>query len=80
MHGSDLDELVKEINAELKLIVSWLEVNRLSLNIGKTFYMVFTPKFNKTVRDLDIFIGTEKIDRVYQCKFVGVLLDDRFSS
>ena len=43
LNGKNLEILEKEINEELKLILNWLQVNRLSLNIKKTQYMIFSP-------------------------------------
>ena len=39
----NLDELIEKINEELKLIYKWVNVNKLSLNIEKTNFMLFTP-------------------------------------
>ena len=39
-----LDDIEKLINKELADISMWLNANRLSLNIKKTQYMVFTRK------------------------------------
>ena len=38
--GKDLTELQDIFNAELKAISTWLKVNKLSLNVKKTHYMV----------------------------------------
>ena len=43
-NGPNLDELIEKINEELKLIYKWVNVNKLSLNIEKTNFMLFTPK------------------------------------
>ena len=42
--GTNLNDIVEELNIELKKIVHWLKVNKLSLNIQKTQYMIFHPK------------------------------------
>ena len=43
-NGRNRDELIEKINEELKLIYKWVNVNKLSLNIEKTNFMLFTPK------------------------------------
>ena len=43
-----IDKLEKIINKELKKLYTWLIVNRLSLNIKKTNFLVFHP-YNKPV-------------------------------
>ena len=46
--------------------------NRLSLNIGKTNYIVF---LNKIIHDTKISINNQGIDRVYSINFLGVTID-----
>ena len=41
LRGTDLSKLIKLINSELNLLSTWFKSNKLSLNTGKTFYMVF---------------------------------------
>ena len=41
LSGSDLQKLVREMNTELELISEWFKANKLTLNIDKTYYMVF---------------------------------------
>ena len=66
------------INKDLKNIQEWLCCNKLSLNILKTHYMVFTPK-NKCIDDVDIRINNVKIGRVYVTKFLGVQIDSQLN-
>ena len=74
--GNNLDELTAQINAELSNIKFWLEVNKLSLNIKKTHYIVFTrPK--SVSPNLDIKVNDILIDRVQYTKFLGVQIDDK---
>ena len=44
--GSDLYMMEKTLNDEMKKVDTWLKVNKLSLNISKTHFMLF--KGNKT--------------------------------
>ena len=43
-NGPNLNDLIEEINEELKLVYTWVKVNKLSLNIEKTNFMLFMPK------------------------------------
>ena len=52
-----------ELNSELSKISLWLKVNKLSLNIGKTRFMVFTNK-KKRLDELNILIDGNKIEEV----------------
>ena len=52
--------------------------NKLSLNVSKTHYMVFTPR-NKQVENLNIKIQNTNIERVSVTKFLGVMIDAQLS-
>ena len=41
LRGSDITALLGLLNVELKLLYEWLNVNKLTLNVDKTFYMIF---------------------------------------
>ena len=63
----------------MKKIVQWLQVNRLSLNINKTHHMVFTPKAKQSTPVARIVIQGVELTQVEDCKFLGVLLDNKFN-
>ena len=76
--NAKLDILVNEINVELNKICTWVRVNKLSLNIEKTNFMLFTPKGFS--RNMDcISIDGHKIEEVKQTKFLGVILDNKLN-
>ena len=41
LRSTDLSKLVKLISSEQNLLSKWFKSNIISLNTGKTFYMVF---------------------------------------
>ena len=41
MSGNDLKSLIQSVNSKLCLLNTWLKVNKLSLNVNKTYYLVF---------------------------------------
>ena len=56
---------------------TWFSVNKLSINIQKTHYIVFG---NKTIDEkVSVLINNKIIDRVYESKFVGVYIDSRIN-
>ena len=73
-NGPNLDELIKKINEELKLIYKWVNVNMLSLNIEKTNFMLFTPKKFHAWRKL-LSSNNHPIKEVCHIKFLGVIID-----
>ena len=78
--GDDLhvDELCMCINEELKNIAFWLEVNKLSLNINKTHYIIFTSK-KRVAHDVNVCIHNVAIDRATYTKFLCVQIDEKLS-
>ena len=73
--GKDLPSLIETVNSELTIIVSWLNVNKMSLNIEKTSYMIFRSRNKKLDPGNDIFINGCKIEQVQTTKFLGVIID-----
>ena len=75
----NINELEKLMNEEIPKLVSWLTANRLSLNVSKTHYMMFSPVNHNSAPDVKIKIGSNNIDRVKLCKFLGVVVDERLN-
>ncbi len=75
--GKNILELAKSMNAELQKVSQWLKTNKLSLNIPKTHYMVFS-NIRKKVK-LDIKIGGDTINQEHSTKFLGIIIDDDLS-
>ena len=89
--GKDVEVMSEKLNSDMENIRQWLCCNKLSLNVSKTHYMVFTPK-SKHVNDLNVKIQNTNIVMVdaqlswkchieYTCKkiskCVGVILKAR---
>ena len=73
-------KLSENINNELQAIYDWLCVNKLSLNIPKTKFMLFHHKqsnINSFIPDLSINGNT--IDRVSHFNFLGFVIDENLS-
>ncbi len=51
----------------------WFDVNKLSLNLNKTKYLIFGN--HKINIQLWVIIDNVKIERVYDNKFLGVIID-----
>ena len=67
-----------ELNSELSKISIWLRANKLSLNIGKTHFMLFSNKKRRHC-DLNIKIDKTKIEEVKKTKFLGVIIDNKLT-
>ena len=62
------------INDELGKINEWLEINKLSLNINKSRYMLFHMP-NKQVNAPTLQISNTNITKVNEFNFLGLTLD-----
>ena len=72
--GENLTSLVQEVNEGLIKLHTWFQVNKLSLNIDKTKYILFGRKGLK--ENVDLQIDGYSIERVRLHKSLGVLMDD----
>ena len=66
------------INGELLKINQWLGANKLSLNVSKTKFMVFHTHI-RTVSYPDLQIIGNKIERVTEFNFLGLVLQSNLS-
>ena len=72
--------LSRDINNELKAIVEWLALNKLSLNVKKTKMMLFHYKqrsISKMIPKLEI--NGIPIERVKEFNFLGINLDENMT-
>ena len=70
-------DLADKMSEELLHIRTWLIENSLTLNVNKTYYIVFTRR--KVPNDLRITIGPHVLDRQKNGKFLGVTLDEKLT-
>jgi hypothetical protein len=77
-NGSDLSELCNIVTLELNKLNTWFQVNKLSLNIQKTNFIIFGNK-KKMQGDFKINIHGVELQRVYVTKFLGVYIDHEFN-
>ena len=73
----DTRVITEVLNCELKKLDVWFKLNKLSLNVKKTNYMLFGMR--KPSQDCEIQISDCKLDRVFCAKFLGVLIDDKLN-
>ena len=75
-----ISALSTNINYELQQITDWLEINKLSLNIKKTKFMVFhyhQKNVDKYIPELSIY--GHSIERVTQFNFLGLTIDENLN-
>ena len=77
LSGDDFHSTCKTVSMELSNLNNWFAINKLSLNVAKTNFMVFS---NRTVpNDIEVTINNYKIDQVHTTKFVGMVIDDKLN-
>ena len=73
--SNSLNELEKSINKELSKLYLWLNVNRLSLNIDKTNFIIFHPFNNPSKQNVTIKINKKALNEKEWIKYLGVIID-----
>ena len=82
LNGNNFDKhvLSTNINNELRKIQEWLNINKLSLNVSKTKYIIF-HNHQRNIDSLipDIRINNQAIERVSEFNFLGLTIDAHLS-
>ena len=68
-------ELESKLNKGLKELHTWLIVNRLSLNIEKTNFVVFHPYNKQLKRTITQKIQKKGITEKDAVKYIGIMID-----
>jgi len=72
----NVDDLTALTNTELAHMSKWFDTNKLSLNVDKTKYILFTLHNNIRNTPLEIAIKGTNIERTSHIKFLGVTVDE----
>ena len=75
--SDNLQNLCNEISTELCKLNIWFKVNKLSLNVAKTNFIVFSGR--KKAENARITIENNDIERVSNTKFLGVMIDEKLT-
>ena len=79
LEAGDLNSLTQTINKELSKVKSWLDCNKLALNIDKTNFVLFHSPREILPDQINIKFGHKKVSRAKYVKFLGILLDEHLS-
>ena len=71
--------LQKEVNKDLKSLVSWLSANKISLNKDKTEVIFFRKPLSKIPPQTKIKLNGKRIIPSKNIKYLGVILDEHLS-
>ena len=77
----DIAILGRRISFELSLINDWLQINKLSLNVDKTKYMIFHnhQKNVSLFKELTLELNGESIKRSDTFNFLGIVLNEQLT-
>ena len=75
----NLNILMSTVNTEIEKLFTWLQSNRLSINLKKTNFILFKPRERKLTCDAVLEINKSPIDRVNEVVLLGVVLDESLS-
>ena len=77
---SEMEHMSQQINTELRNIQEWLNINKLSLNVSKTKYMIF-HHYQRNITNIipTLQINFEPIERVMEFNFLGLTIDEHLS-
>ncbi|KAL3974187.1 hypothetical protein ACER0C_002548 [Sarotherodon galilaeus] len=75
--GSNLEQLLNELENELNNLKTWFDHNKLTLNLSKTKFIIFGNRTYSTNRKLTI--NNTELDRVSEIKFLGVIIHHKLS-
>ena len=85
MQTEILKKLETEINGELFKVCSWLAVNKLTLNIKKTNYIIFRPRqktipFHPNIKIINNNSNTSQpLEMKNYIRYLGILIDSNLS-
>ena len=76
-HSPNIDKLIETAKLILKNINEWFAVNKLTLNLSKTSYVIFkSRRFTNTNLPNSINYENMEIHRESQVKYLGLILDE----
>ena len=77
LSGKNLQTLVSSVNREISNVSLWFKVNKLSLNLSKTNYIIFRTRKRRVPANLpEILIDDAIINKVDNVKFLGVTINE----
>ena len=80
LDGKSLDYLITLINQELHLLYIWLQSNKLTISIQKTYYMIFhRARLKLQNTTIDLKMGDCNLNEANNLKYLGVIIGDTIS-
>ena len=77
--GSDVSSLISMFNDELLCVSRWMRANVLSLNVSKTFAMMFSNGPNSDAAGIQLLLNGSEVQFECHGKFLGVIIDTKLN-
>jgi hypothetical protein len=77
--SSHVEELIHNMEHDLKILKYWLQKNRLSINIAKTTFIIFRKPSSTIILPKKLAFQNEYIGRVASCKFLGLKMNEHLT-
>ena len=77
--GIDVKSVIINVKFELTKFAQWLQANKLSLNVKKCKYMIFSKSTIKNNYRPDVCINGQSIEQVKSIKFLSFMLDEHLT-
>ena len=77
--GDSITDVEIAVNSDLENLRKWLIANKLSLNVAKTEFMLIGSKQKISNSHPNVVIENKQIKQVYECKTLGVTVDQHLS-
>lgn len=77
--GKDLEELELLINEELARVQEWLMLNKLTLNVKKSNFVIFKSHKRKLKKHMSLKLNNEMLQWVEHTKFLGIIIDQHLT-
>ena len=74
--NSNLKQLNKLVNLDLKYVMHWLNANKISLNVSKTEMVLFKPVHKVVDFSLKIKLNGKILSPTTHVKYLGLLIDE----
>ena len=75
--GDDINDTETKVLKLIQKLVNWVGGNGLLLNLRKTKFMIFSRKRN--IGTFDLKINNVPIEKLSEARFLGVIVDDKFT-
>ena len=71
--------LEKIINTELAHVETWLNTNKLSLNISKSNFVIFHPPQKKVNDPMKLYVNDTLLEEKNHVKYLGIMMDNNLN-